>query len=223
MIPTLRAFAYVLVILPVCLIAQQRGKSDLPDVSLTIKGDLVMPVSLKNPLFNSITETIGQLGGCVQLPLWKGLGIGVGGNHTWWTIKERALAPDINSGEIRRAVLFGKLQYERYTGEQTFYEFNLRVGTSTYNYDCVGCAGATDPTLWWSLGLGYYVHATENLAFGLTIAYDASHSRFNAHDLGLTGFPGRKETEEASNYHNILIGLGFSTRLRKNERDVRGW
>ncbi len=223
MTPILRSFASIITIMPFCLVAQERGKGDLPDVSITIKGDLVMPVSLKNPLFNSITETIGQLGGCVQLPLWNGLGIGIGGNQTWWAIKERALAPDINSGEIRRAVFYGKLQYERYTGDRTFYEFNLRVGTSTYTYDCDTCLGGIDPALWWSMGVGYYVHATDNLAFGLTIGYDISTSRFNAHDLGLNGFPGRKETEEARNYQNLLFGLGFSTRLRKSERDVRGW
>lgn len=210
-------------VIPTAVVAQERGKGKLPDVSLTFKGDLVLPVSFKNPLFNSVTETIGQLGGCLQLPLYKGLGIGVGGNHTWWSIKERALAPAIISGEIRRLVLFGKVQYEQYTGPVTYYELNLRVGTSAYTYACASCVEGTDPTLFWSLGVGYYVHATDNLSFGLTMGYDSSPSRFNAADLGLTNFPGRPETEEAKPYQNLLFGLGFSTRFRKSERDVRGW
>lgn len=213
----------VLAMAPLWLVAQQRGKGDLPDVSMTIKGDLVLPVSLKNPLFNATTETIGQLGGSYQVPLYKGLGLGIGGNHTWWSIKERSLAPAIITGEVRRAVLFGKVQYEQYTGDRTFYELNMRVGTSTYTYDCKGCAGGTEATLFWSLGVGYFVHATDNLAFGFSMAFDTTPSRFNAADLGLKNFPGRPEVEEAKPYQNLLFGLGFSTRLRKNERDVRGW
>ena len=206
-----------------CMLAfsQERGK--LPDVSSTLKGDLVLPVSFNNPIFNSVTETIGQLGGVIQLPLFKGLGIGVGGNYTWWGIKERALAPFVTQGEVRRAVFFGKVQYERYTGPRTFYELNLRAGTSTYTYDCPTCIGDEEPGFFWSLATGYYIHATDNLAFGLTVGYDRQTSRFDAADLGLMGFPGRPESSEARAYQNLVFGLGFSTRFRKSDRDVRGW
>lgn len=201
--------------------AQERGK--LPDVSTTFKGELVLPVSFKNSIFNSATETIGQLGGCLQFPIYKGLGIGAGGNYTWWGIKERALAPYVTEGEVRRAVLYGKLEYERYTGERTFYELSFRAGTSTYTFDCPTCPGAESPGFFWSLVSGYYIHATDNLAFGLTVGYDRQSTRFDATDLGLTGFPGRKETSEERNFQNLVFGLGFSTRLRRSERDAMTW
>ncbi len=210
-----------LMLAPAMLLAQQSSK--LPDVSPTFKGDLVLPVSLKNPLFNGSTETIGQLGACLQFPLYKGLGLGAGANFTWWGIKERALAPEITSGEVRRAVYFGKLQYERYTGERTYYELALRMGSSTYTYDCPTCIGAEPSALYWSLTAGYFIHATDNLSFGLTVGYDHQSSRYEAADLGLTGFPGRKETEEEKNYQNLVFGLTFSTRLRRSERDVMTW
>lgn len=210
-------------LLPLLGLPQERDSKGLPDVSITFKGDMLMPLSHNNPLFNGATETVGQLGGCLQLPLWKGLGIGAGLNHSWWTLRENAFTPFLVSGTVRRLVYYGKLQYEKYTGPRTFYEFNARFGTSTYTYDCAGCIGAEPPALFWSIGAGYYLHATENLSFGLLIGYESQGSVFEAADLGLNGFPGRTETAEASPYHNWLVGLGFSTRLRRSERDVRGW
>ena len=130
--------------------AQKPGKEG--DVSTTIKGDLVMPVSFRNPLFNSITETIGQVGATFQVPIRKGIGLGVGGNMSWFTLKERALAPFIVSGDVRRLALYGKVQLERYTSERTFYELNLRVGMATYDFDCAICTGQQAPVLYWSLG-----------------------------------------------------------------------
>ncbi len=210
-----------LLMAPIALSAQ--SKKGLPDVSSTFKGDLAMPVPLNNPLFNSITETIGQLGGDIQFPLYKGLGIGVGGNFTWFSIKARALAPFVTSGEIRRGVGFGKIQYEQYTGPRTFYELNMRLGMASYTYDCATCPSDDVTAFYWALGVGYYVHASDNLAFGLTIGYDTQGTRLHASDLGLEGFPGRKETEEARNYQNLVFGLGFSTRLRRADDDPRGW
>ena len=73
------------------------------------------------------------------------------------------------------------------------------------------------------MNTGYYVHATDNLAFGLTLGYSMDATRFNADDLGLAGFPGRKETEEAGYLNQLVIGLGFSTRFRRADDGPRGW
>jgi len=212
---------YWLLIAPLTISAQ--GKKGIPDVSSTFKGDLALPVPLNNPLFNSITETIGQLGGDFQFPFYKGLGIGAGGSMTWFSIKERALAPLVNSGEIRRATGFGKIQYERYTGPRTFYELSMRMGMASFAYDCATCPSEDVTAFYWALGVGYFVHASDNLSFGLTMGYDTQATRLHASDLGLESFPGRKETEEAHNYQNLVFGLGFSTRLRRAADDARGW
>lgn len=212
-------FALALVVLSGSSDAQGR----LPDVSSTVKGDLVMPVPLRTPLFNSVTESIGQVGLTFQVPVRKGLGLGAGANMTWLALKERALSPFLSSGDVRRLALYGKVQYERYTGERTFYELSLRAGMATYEYSCTGCAGRSDPMLYASVQAAYYVHATENLAFGLLIGHDLQTGRFSAADLGLSNFPGRPETSEAGPYQNLLFGLGFSTRLRRSERDVITW
>jgi hypothetical protein len=200
--------------------AQRRKENP---VSSSIKGDMVLPVTFKNPLFNSITETIGQLGATFQLPLRNGLGLGIGGNISWFTLKERALQPFINSGDVRRYVVYGKVQYEEYTSERTFYELSLRMGMGSYDFDCATCVGQTDPAFYWSLSTGYYIHATDNLAFGLLFGYDNQASYFSASDLGLDNFPGRQESVEEHVYQNIIIGLGFSTRLRRSERDAMTW
>ena len=210
-----------LFLLATALSAQER--KDDPDVSSTFKGEMGLPVPFYNPLFNGTTESIGQLGGMFQFPIRKGFGLGAGGSMTWFSIKERALAPYVTTGDVRRATGFGKLQYEHYTGPRTFYELSFRAGIASFDYDCPDCAGNDDQVFYWSLGVGYYIHASDNLAFGLIIAYDTQNARFESSDLGLDGFPGRTETEEASNYQNLLFGLGFSTRLRRSPEDARGW
>jgi hypothetical protein len=204
-----------------CVIVHAQGR--LPDVSSTVKGDLVMPVPLRTPLFNSVTESIGQVGLTMQVPVHKGLGLGAGANMTWLSLKERALSPFLASGDVRRLALYGKVQLERYTSERTFYELSLRAGMATYEYSCAGCAGRSDPMLYTSVQAAYYVHATDNLAFGLLAGHDLQSGRFSAADLGLSNFPGRPETSEAGPYQNLLFGLGFSTRLRRSERDVISW
>ena len=55
-----------------------------------------------NPLCKSSTESIGQADGVLQVPILKGLGVGVGGKMTWYGVNERALAPFVTNGEVRR-------------------------------------------------------------------------------------------------------------------------
>ncbi len=199
-------------------------KERLPDVSSTIKGNLILPVPLGNPLFEAVTESVGQVDGLIQFPIYKGLGIGVGGKMTWFQINERALAPLVTSGEIRRLALYGKVSYERYTSERTFYELNARVGSSSYWFDCPTCGDKPRSSLHWGIGTGYYIHASENLAFGLTLGYEKDGITFGAPDLGLDeGFPGRPERYEARQTQYLVIGMGFSTRLRKAPDSGPGW
>ncbi|MBK9627849.1 MAG: hypothetical protein IPO56_09160 [Flavobacteriales bacterium] len=203
---------------------QAQKKAGLPDVSSTLKGNLILPVPLGNPLLESVTESVGQLDAALQFPIAKGFGLGFGGKMTWFTINERALAPVVTSGEIRRAAFYGKLDLEQYTGERTFYELNLRMGVAMYNFDCSTCPdGGKDPVLHWGIGTGYYVHATDNLAFGLTLGYETDGMTFGAPDLGLEGFPGRPDHYETRRIQYLIIGMGFSTRLRKAPDNGRGW
>lgn len=196
----------------------------LPDVSSTIKGTLVLPVPLGNPLFEAATESVGQVDGVIQFPVAKGLGLGVGGKMTWFQVNERALAPFVTSGEIRRLSLYGKVAYERYTGERTFYELNARMGATTYWFDCPTCGGDSRRGVHWGIGTGYYIHATDNLAFGLTLGYERDGLVFGSADLGLEdGFPGRPERVEARQMQYLVIGMGFSTRLRRSPDRGVGW
>ncbi len=201
--------------------AQERNRS--PDVSATIKGELTLPVPLGTPLFASITESIGQLGAVYQHPVYKGLGLGVGGGMSWFGLEERALAPIVTTGEVRRGRAFGKVAYEHYTTARSFYELSLRAGLSSYRFDCPTCDAGPVQAFHWGVGSAYYLHATENLAFGLTLGYEQDMRRFAAGDLGLANFPGRREVQEAANSGYLIVGLSFSTRLRASPDSDRGW
>lgn len=214
----------ILAFAPLVLCAQGDRKKNLPDISLTFKGTLVLPVPIGTPLFNDVTETVGQVDGVLQLPVYKGLSVGVGGKMSWFGIEERAVAPMITSGEIRRGTIYGKVAYERYTSERTFYELHGRVGTTSYTYDCSTCADDHDRSvLHWGLGAAWYIHASDNLAFGLLVGYERDAAYFGADDLGLESFPGRKESVEATPYQNLVFGMGFSTRFRRSEQGPGSW
>lgn len=216
--------AVAVVLVGFSLTSAAQRKERLPDVSPTLKGNLNLPVPLGNPLFESATESVGQLDAVVQFPLYKGLGIGAGGRMTWFSINERALAPVVTSGEIRRSAFYGKVQYEAFTGPRTFYELNARFGSATYAFDCTTCGDVANRTAFhWGFGTGYYLQATDNLAFGLTLGYETDGIRFGAADLGLESFPGKTELTEAHNFQYLVVGMGFSTRFRKAPDSGPGW
>jgi hypothetical protein len=213
----------LLALVPAMLHAQEKG-GKLPDVSSTVKGTLALPVPLGNPLFADITESVGLLDAVIQFPVWKGLSLGAGGRMSWFGIEERALAPLVTTGEVRRLAFYGKAAYERYIGPATFYELSGRAGLSSYAFDCPTCPDKPFNNLFhWGLGLGLYLHATDNLAFGLTVGYETDAHTFRSDDLGLESFPGRHEKVEARNFGAFVFGMGFSTRLRRAQDDARGW
>jgi hypothetical protein len=216
-------FAALLMQLPV-LAQQTKG---LPDVSSTFRGILALPVPLGNPLYGDVAETVGRLGATVQFPLVskksRAFGLGAGFDVTWAGINERALAPEVTSGDIRRTALYGRVLYESYTSKSTFYELSLKVGSGTYAYACSTCGDSQESGLLWGLGFGYFIHASENLAFGLTMGYERVGVRLDASDMGLETFPGRSELSEARDYQDLVFGLIFSTRLRKAPDAGRGW
>ncbi len=209
-----RILSIAALLLPMLVLAQRDG--DLPPISTTFKGSLNLPAPLKNPLFQGYTETIGQLDGVVQVPVYNGLGIGVGAKMTWYALKERALAPFLNTGEIRRSSFYGKLAFEKFTGKRTFYELSGRAGISNFMFDCRTCDPSPQQAFHWGIGAAYYVHVSHNLAFGFTLGYETDAKVFSATDLGMETFPGRKEVGEERNFQNMVIGMGFSTRFTRN-------
>ncbi len=204
------------------LACQAQTRRDLPDVSTTFKGMLVLPVPLGNPLFEGYTETIGQLDGVLQVPIWNGVSLGAGARMTWFALDDRALANVIRSGEVRRASFYGKLAYEAYTGPRTFYELSGRAGSSNFAFDCESCMDERPNVFHWGLAVSYYIHVSDNLAFGLMLGYERDDHRFRARDLGLESFPGRRELSEKNKFQNMVIGMGFSTRFRRSA-DTPEW
>lgn len=201
------AFAIGLLCAPLLLAAQKT-----PEPKPSLQGMLLLPVPLNNKVFDDITEVLGQVDGSFQYPLFKGLGLGAGATFNWYGLEEHGLAQVITNGEVRRRVFYGQLQYEHYTGPVTYYQFAARFGQATWTWDCQTCAvNERQSALHWGLSATYFVHATDNLAFGVTLGYEADAASFGPEVIGLDSFPGRTDGDRP--YHFLTVGLGFSTRF----------
>ncbi len=218
MIRTLRTFVLAGAALLALRMAAQKDPGT-PEPSFTLKGTLVLPVPVGIPLFNALTESVGGIDLCVQYPFWKGLGAGLGGRATWFGLEERSFAPQNISGEIVRATWFGKLQWEKYTGGRTFIELAGKAGVSDYHYTSSGVGERRTVKvsgLHWGGQCTFYLHATENLAFGVQVGYEQDAQTLSPDKFGLENFPGRTVQAEGPPYGFLTVGLGFSTRFRKS-------
>lgn len=185
----------------------------------TAQGAFVLPLALENPVFNNLTSTMGQVDGSFNLPLYKGLGVGVGGNVTWYELNGNALAPELTEGTLNRVLFYGKLWWAQYTGPRTFYELNAKVGQGTWDWNCRTCTdNLRQPGLHWAVNAAYFVHASDNLAFGLTMGYQADEASFGPGVIGLERFPGRTDT--GGQYRFFTVGLAFSTSFQRAAEGV---
>ncbi len=202
----------------------QEKKERLPVVKPNLHGWLLLPVPVGVPMLTKVSESVGQLDLRMQVPLMKnGLGAGAGVKASLFDLKENALAPENIAGSVQRWTFYGQVQYERYTGPITYYQLSALVGTSKYTWDCATCA---EPTRQQGLFLGanasYYVHASDNLAFGLLVGYERDQARLTPQQLCLEYYPGQTDNGPSDPYQFITVGLGFSTRFMKS-KDGPGW
>ncbi|HQY79381.1 MAG: hypothetical protein IPP95_02335 [Flavobacteriales bacterium] len=209
------ALCVLMAVLSVSALAQRR-----PDVKPTVQGILFLPVALGNPIFDNLTAVLGQVEGSFQLPVYKGFGAGVGVNATWYELNEFGLSSQVpTDGDVRRMLYFAKLNWTRYTGNSTFLEFSTKLGQSTWAWNCRSCTeNERQSGFHWGLNAAWSVHATDNLAFGLSLGYEQDATRFSPGVIGLDRFPGRTDT--GAPYHFLTVGLGFSTSFRKLKDEV---
>ncbi|MCB0757385.1 MAG: hypothetical protein KDC01_02925, partial [Flavobacteriales bacterium] len=113
----------------------------VPEFKPTAQGFLFLPMALGNPIFDNLTDALGQVDGVFQLPVYKGLGIGVGVNATWYELNDNGLSPELTEGDVNRLLFYGKLTWAHYTGSRTFIELNAKLGQSTWNWNCRTCSG----------------------------------------------------------------------------------
>lgn len=196
-------------------VARVSAQQTTPAHKPTAQVMLILPAQLGNPIFDRLTSPLGEVDAAVQFPLKNGLGIGIGGKMMWWELKANAFAPTLNTpGEARRSAIYAKLQYAHYTAPNMFYEVNVKAGSSKWIWDCTTCAENYEQQgLHWAATAGYYVHASDNLAFGVTLGYEADVARFSPAVIEQDVFPGYAET--GGPYRFLTVGLGFSTRFEK--------
>lgn len=202
----------------------QEKKARLPEVKPNLHGWLILPVPVGVPIFNDITESVGQLDLRFQVPLSKkGYGLGVGVKGSLFDMRENALAPTNIAGTVNRWTYFGQAQYERYTGPITYYQLSALMGVSKYTWDVATCPEPTRQSgFFWGANASYHVHASDNLAFGLLLGYEHDASRLSPDVICLETYPGRTDNGPSDPYQFFTIGLGFSTRFIKSAEGP-GW
>jgi hypothetical protein len=184
----------------------------------TLQVTLLMPTQLGDPVFDRVTAPLGVVDGSVQIPLIGGFGVGAGASMMFWELQERAFTQFLLKGEARRSLLYGKVQYATYTGAKTFFEWSLRMGRSSWIWDRNACAGKyTQAGFHWGTSMGYYLHASKNLAFGVTVGYEQDATAFAPAVICEPFFPGY--TDSGDRYRFFTLGLGFSTRFEKAEEE----
>ena len=208
--------ASILALLAVGVQAWAQARS--PDQKPTLQGTLVLPAQMGNKIFGRLTAPLGEFDLSLQFPLWKGIGVGFGGKAMGWELKKNTFSQLNTQGDAGRLTYYAKLQYARYTGPNAFYELNAKVGNSRWKWDCATCEqDVVQQGLHWSATGGYYVHASENLAFGVTVGYETDAAKFTPELLCLEDFPGYLETSGPYNF--FCVGLGFSTRFEKSKEE----
>lgn len=192
----------------------------LPRPKPVAQVSMLLPMALDNPVFQDLTSVLGQLDGSFHLPMWNGMGAAAGVNASFHELNEDGLGdrsvPTL--GHVNRWTWYGGLEYRRYLGTVTFYQLDLSLGQSTWQWACSSCAANQRQTAFhWGAGAGLYAHASNNLAFGLRVGYDADQSTFGPAVIGLDRFPGR--TDMGSAYRFFTVGLGFSTGFERTEAE----
>jgi hypothetical protein len=188
-------------------------------VKPTAQGFFFLPAALGNPVFNDLTDVLGQVDGTFQVELLYGFGAGAGVNGTFYELRDRSLAPVITEGSVNRVLLYGKLFWNRSLGESVFVEFNTKLGQGTWDWDCTTCAESLrQQAFHWGVNGVLFVRASDNLAFGLSLGYQGDEARFRPGVIGLDHFPGR--TDMGAPYRFFTIGLGFSTGFAKSQEGL---
>ncbi len=190
----------------------------MPEPKFSAQGWLLLPVVLDNPMFNTLTEVQGQLEAAVQVPLWKGLGVGAGAKLGFFGLEERALSLVTTQGEVTRSVFYGKVQFERYLGSKVYLEVFAKAGTAQWQWNCRTCtANERQQALHWGGGSALFLHATDNLAFGVLVGYESDRADLAPRVIGLDQFPGH--ASDPRPYRFFTVGLGFSTRFLPTKGD----
>lgn len=207
-----------LVLMILALGTQVRSQSRVPDQKPTLQGTLVLPAQMGNKIFGRLTAPLGEFDISVQFPLWKGFGLGLGGSAMGWELKKNTFSQLNTQGDAGRLAYYLKAQYARYTGPNAFYELSVKAGNSRWKWDCATCEqNVVQQGLHWSASGGYYVHASDNLSFGVLAGYESDAAKFTPAVLCLEDFPGY--LEKSGPYNFFTVGLGFSTRFEKSKEE----
>ncbi|MEO8066156.1 MAG: hypothetical protein ABI599_00545 [Flavobacteriales bacterium] len=196
--------------------AQREDKFPVASAQL----DFVLPTAFNNTQMRSLTEVIGQLGLTAQFPLFKGVGIGAGARATFFDYDVRSFSGTPRTGGVQRWSFFGKLQYEARTSEKTFVELAVRAGQTRYTFRTDSCAAVVEGGFYLNPTFAFYLMATKNLAFGLSLGFESDNVYLRPEQFCLDALPNHRVAEIEGPIRYFTLGLSVSSRFRKGEDAV---
>jgi len=175
-------------------------------------------VATSTKAFRDINDGVIDIDIAWLYPFESGFMLGAGGKVTIFEINDLALAPEVTEGSNFGWGLYGKVGYEKLTGSSSSIELAMNIGFSSYNYSTRQCGDTKSSTngFFFEPRIGYYLFATEQLAFGLITSYQFVFQEFGSEQLCLETLPRHQEGDTDGNIGIFTIGLGFSAGLARS-------
>lgn len=188
----------------------------------SIKGDFKLPVVTSTKAFRDINDGVIDIDVVGQYPFESGFMLGIGAKVTYFEINDLALTPEVTDGSNTGWNAYGKVGYEKPTGESSFVELAVNFGVSSYNYSTRQCTdNSSTMGFFFEPRVGLYLFANEQLAFGIITSYQFVFQEFGHEQLCLEELPRHQEGDTDGNIGIFTIGLGFSANLGRSSSVFR--
>lgn len=202
-------------------------KIKVPDVRQTIKGDFKIPTPTYNKSFTKTVNGIADMSLHYNYPVFRYFTAGVGFKFTYLQINDFKTNVKTNAS-VKVYTPFVRLGFEKFTRPKFFYGLHLKTGYSTLNFysnicdSLYGDSGAPkDKGFYIEPEISFYLMASDNLAFGIQIAYNVIFDQYGPDNVCLPNFSGMSASDSQGNYQFFSLGFGFSASISK-ERKKRG-
>jgi hypothetical protein len=202
-------FVFVLLI-PLCILSQEDDPVYYvqiePKHSYTI--DYGLPVTVANRAFKGVMQGFMRGSASYQFQLKNGLGIGAGGNFTYFQINRFKISPQLIGG-MSQSFVYGKFLMEKYFNERIGLDGGVKTGYSwlRFHSDSLLIPKKAESIVIEPY-LSFCLSASEKTAYKWTLTYAFMGRSFNPTDIG--DFVNKDYAESEYSRITRYLSFGFS-------------